>query len=376
MRSRVLLEALAADHAVHVAVPIAADEERANAVALAQVVPVRVHELDGSAHRGHALRKAACWLRGRSELLARRWSPRAKAAAAAMASRLDPALVVADSSFVLPVLPGDGRPLLLHLHNVESAVFARAGGVARPFVERVMRRLEARTIARAERAAIRRARMTVTVSEPDRELVRAMVPGAEVVTVPNSIGLQRLSLQPLPPPGPLRLLFIGKLDYPPNLEAVTELVEQHLPALRAAFPGLVVRIVGGGAADRVAELGRVPGVEAMGAVDDVLPHYRASHAAYLPIRSGGGTRIKILEAWALGLPVLATAIATEGLVAQDGVHFRRFETVEQGVAALREVAAGQGALLRSEGRTLVEAHHSQSTAVARLREITAALLAG
>jgi len=113
----------------------------------------------------------------------------------------------------------------------------------------------------------------------------------------------------------------------------------------------------------------------VGPVDDLVRHYRASHAVYLPIRSGGGTRIKILEAWALGRPVLATEVAAEGLAAENGVHFRRFETVDQGIAALRDVLAGQSTQLVTAGRILVERHHSHRAAIARLGELTAAMLA-
>jgi glycosyltransferase involved in cell wall biosynthesis len=279
---------------------------------------------------------------------------------------------VLDSTFVLPVWDHGGN-ILLHLHNLEHTMFARDDGVARSFTDRWTRWIEARAIRSSEERALAFSQVTVTVSDDDRRRALALRPNARVEVVPNSVDLERLPLLPPAPPGPPRLLFVGGLDYPPNLEAVTELVEQHLPALRAAFPGLRVRLVGrDGGHD--ARFRGADGVEVIGRADDLLPHYRDSHAVYLPIRSGGGTRIKILEAWALGRPVLATRVAAEGLGVQDGVQLRTFETVDAGVAALREVLAGQGAKLVAAGRAFVEQHHSHRAAIARLREIVAAML--
>lgn len=376
IRSRVLLEAMAPGHRVHFAAPIGTADERQNATALAQQLGLVVHELSpATGPRGGLWRKAAHWLRGHSELLARRWGPGANAQIAALLQQHAFDLVAADSSFVLPVLPTRAPRLLLHLHNLEGAAIARAGGGDRTFGERCSRFVDSACMANDERAAIRRAALTVTVSHLDRTGVLAMVPGANVACVPNSVDLDRLPLLGPVPAGPPRLLFVGTLDYPPNLQAVVELVERHLPALRAAFPGLRVRLVGRDDAGHGARFRDVEGVEVIGPVDDLLLHYRDSHAVYLPIRSGGGTRIKILEAWALGRPVLATQVAAEGLGTEDGVQLRYFETVEAGIAALRDVLAGQGTPLVAAGRAFVEQHHSHRIAIARLRECVASLLA-
>ena len=382
LRTRVLLEALRAAgeradaDVVHVVVPVADEAARATAKAFAQAMAVRVHEVAVPAlPRPDFARKLRSWSRGRSELLLRRWGEGAGPAVAGIAASLRPDLVVVDSSFVLPIVPRAPVPQLLHLHNLESSVFARAGAAGRGFAERVTRAFEARTIAAAERQALRTAAAVVTVSEVDRALALALAPGANVVAVPNSVDLERLPLLPPPsPPSPPRLLFVGTLDYPPNLEAVRELVFEHLPVLRAAFPGLVVRLVGRDDGGALAAFRGHEGVEAVGPVDDLLPHYRDSHAVYLPIRSGGGTRIKILEAWALGRPVLATAVGAEGLGGGDGVHWRQFESPQQGVAALRDVLAGQTATLVANARRFVAERYSHTAAVAALRAVVRSLL--
>jgi glycosyltransferase involved in cell wall biosynthesis len=375
IRSRVLLEALAKDHVVHVAAAMATDADRANADALGAAFGLTIQPIPAhAAPRAHLAQKLHHWLRGHSELLARRWAPGAAAAVAELAARRPFDLVVADSSFVLPVLPRGPAPLLLHLHNLESSVIGRRDGVARGFGERTTRRIEGARMAADERTALRRAALTVTVSELDRMAALAMAPDANVHCVPNSVDVDSMPLQPPPDAGPVRLLFVGTLDYPPNLEAATELVERHLPALRTSFPGLCVRLVGRDDGGHGARFQGLAGVERVGPAADLAPHYRASHAVYLPIRSGGGTRIKILEAWAFGRPVLATTIAAEGLGGAEGPVCRRFETVEQGVAALREVLAGDGPALVAAGRAFVERQHSHRAAILRLRELVGTLL--
>ena len=236
--------------------------------------------------------------------------------------------------------------------------------------------MEARGLRSCEQRAIAGAQLTVTVSEHDRALALQLVPNARVASVPNSVDLERLSLLTVPAPGMApRLLFVGSLDYPPNLEAASELVERHVPALRRVFPELTVRLVGKDPQGHGARFQGVPGVEVIGPVDDVVEHYRDTHAVYLPIRSGGGTRIKILEAWALGVPVISTAVGCEGLPADDGVHLHRFETPEQGCAKVRAVMTGTADAMRHNGRQLVEQQFSHEAAIARMRELANDLLA-
>lgn len=371
VRSRLLLDALAADHEVHLAAATTSRRDWVDADALAAETGVTVHALPAvSAPHPTLHKKLARWLLGSSELVARRWAPQAASRAAAISDAVRPDLCVVDSTFALPVSIGSRQ--VLHLHNLESAMFARADGQSRGMTDRLTRHFEARGLRNWERSAVNKALLTITVSDHDRALVREMCPGARVETVANSVDLERLPLvDECAAKAPVRLLFLGSLDYPPNLEAVSELVMAHLPVLRAAFPGLTVRIVGKDPQDFGARFAGVPGVERIGAVDEVLPSYRDVHAVYLPIRSGGGTRIKILEAWAAGVPVLTTQVGCEGLPAVDGENLRCFATPEQGASVLGEVLRGQGRSLREQGRRLVEAAFSHAAARARLRALFA-----
>lgn len=375
IRSRVLLDALRADHEVHLCAAVANDEDQANAQALAAEAGIHVHALPAHEAPVASLpRKLANWLVGRSELVRRRWPAHAASELRAILARVGAALTVADSTFALPVL--GGRCQLLYLHNLEYSMFERIDDEPRSFSDRLTRRMEARGLRACEKAAIAEASLTVTVSEHDRSLALGLVPDATVEAVPNSVDLDQLPLLPAPDRAAApRLLFVGSLDYPPNLEAVIELVERHVPVLRERFPELTVRLVGKDPQGQGSRFVGVPGVEVVGPVEDIVAHYRDTHAVYLPIRSGGGTRIKILEAWALGVPVLSTAVGSEGLPAEDAVHLHRFETPQQGADKLANLLADESGGLRRNGRELVESQFSHTAAIARLQSVVSSLLA-
>ena len=367
IRTRLLLDALRSVGEVHLCAPVSNHQERADAQYLAQAIGVFAHELDArpGAYPGK-LSKMANWLRGESDWLSRRWTPASKATVSQLLRTFRFDLVVADGSHTLPLLHRFDAPLLFHLHNVESAILDRPPAQPMSLRARVVRRMERKRTARIEAESLRRAVISVTVSDLDRQSALRLCPSARIVTVPNAVEGELSPIGSTPKQGPLRLLFVGRLDYPPNLEAVTELVERHLPVLRREFPGLVVRVVGedsSGATERL----RRDGVEFLGRVSDLLPHYAESHAAYIPLRSGGGTRLKILEAFSMGLPVASTAVGAEGLDAKDGVHFRKFETPDEGVAALRELLGERRDSYVAKARALVQATHSRSSALAALR---------
>jgi glycosyltransferase involved in cell wall biosynthesis len=371
IRTRVLLTALRRLGPVAVAAPWTGREaERAQRLAAETGGPV--HALPAREDRPSPWRKVGCWARGRSEILERRWGAGAAAEVRALLRAQPIDALVVDSSHSLPLLArAPDVPLLVHFHNVESALLGRREAVRRPPREWMARRVEASCAARVEGRAAARARLSITTSERDRELLRALAPGAAIEVVENSVDLARLLPLPASAPDPLRLLFVGSLDYAPNREAVEELLRDHLPVLRRAFPGLQLTIVGRDARGDLTRAARAQGVEATGAVPDVVPYYRAATACYLPLRSGGGTRVKVIEAFALGRPVLATAVAVEGLGVRAGEHFLSIERPADGVAALQRLRAdGAGAMVQ-RARALVERRWSHAAAVDRLVRLIA-----
>lgn len=180
--------------------------------------------------------------------------------------------------------------------------------------KRVVRRIDVGRWARLERAAAA-SHPTFVCSDLDRARLDGRT---HVVANPA----------PAPPPGFVRapdparpvLLFVGSLTYDPNTDAVAHACRDILPLVRAARPDVVLRVVGRGGAAAVAALAGTPGLELVGEVDDLAPELAAAHLAVVPLRFGGGTRVKILEAFAHGLPVVATPIGAEGLPVTSGVE--------------------------------------------------------
>lgn len=215
-----------------------------------------------------------------------------------------------------------------------------------------LRALVMRQVRRDEAAVIRRAAATVACSELDAAAFRAMAPAARLEVVPNGVELPSTPRRPAPPGA--HLLFLASLDYVANVEGLAHLVDHIVPHLR---PGVVVDVAGsngGPAVDAIIARGG-DRVRYLGYVADAAATMRGSAALLVPLRTGGGTRLKVLEAFAHGVPVVTTTKGVEGLpvvagrdafVADDPADFaasahRVLDDPEQGAA----IAANARALV-------------------------------
>lgn len=165
------------------------------------------------------------------------------------------------------------------------------------------------------------------VSEEDRRLLLAANPRLQVDVIPN--GVDTRIYQPLPQEGTSpTLLFVGKMSYSACSDAVLYFHREMLPRIRRMVGDVQMWIVG---TDPPLEVMRLDGdgVHVTGRVDDVVPYYRRSSVCVVPLRVGGGTRLKILEAMALGRPVVSTSVGAEGLDVVDGEHILIADSPEQ-----------------------------------------------
>ncbi len=220
--------------------------------------------------------------------------------------------------------------------------------------------LQARKLARYETHLLQRVDGVVVVSSQDARALQALVPHLHPLVVANGVDVARYL--PPPPEGVDRdlLVFSGTMSYRPNVDAVLWFAREVWPRLKARRPQLRWRIVGRDPLPRVRRLERiVPGVEVTGTVEDARP-WIAQGAVYVaPLRVGGGSRLKLLEALALERPVVATGLAAEGLELEPGVHYLRADDPEafaQAVLSLLGDPQRARALGRA-GRALVEARY-------------------
>ena len=219
----------------------------------------------------------------------------------------------------------------LDLDDVESVARRRVAGLYRAYGEVALAEGEeqqAAHIQALEDWALRFFHRVYVCSAADRESPLARGATAEVRVLPNTV---RLASAPLPrrEGEPFRFLFVGTLGYYPNEDAVRFFCIQVLPLLRAAARRpFRVEVVGTGASPAVRQLECLPEVRVVGAVPDVAPYYAAADAVIVPIRAGGGTRIKLLEAFAHRRPVVSTTLGVEGIDARAGEHLLVGDTPE------------------------------------------------
>ena len=211
-------------------------------------------------------------------------------------------------------------PFIVDCHNVYSEVARRTGEGSRRLLHRAYLAHEAHLLTGAEERAAQAATAILAVSDRDaRYFARGGC--ARVYVAPNGVdtayyrSVRRASTATDP-----TILFVGTLSWAPNVSAVQFLARVVLPQVQQRFPFARLRVVGADAPPEVMALQALPGVEIAGRVPDMRPHLRDAHLLAVPLDAGGGTRLKILEAFAAGLPVVSTAIGAEGLLAVPDEH--------------------------------------------------------
>ncbi len=204
---------------------------------------------------------------------------------------------------------------------------------------------------RAYEAAILRASdAVVAVSEADAAALRALAPGVEVAVVPNGIDLD--AYRPAPDVGPASgaLVFTGKMDYRPNIDAALWFGHEVLPLITARAPHARFQVVGMNPHPRLDALRAHPAVEITGAVDDTRPFIRQGAVYIIPMRVGGGTRFKALEAMAMARPIVSTTLGIEGFPVADGRELLLADTPDAFAAAVLRLLDGSAAGLEQRRR--------------------------
>jgi glycosyltransferase involved in cell wall biosynthesis len=272
------------------------------------------------------------------------------------AGRFD--LVHLDTVGLYPYAAGFGAtPLALTHHNVESDMMAARATREQQPLKRWYFGLQAGKLARLERAAAAEARVNLVVSDLDGERLRRIVPGCAVRTIANGVDIEYFRPGPGARPAPRSLAFVGGMSWYPNRDAMQFFAREIWPRLVAADPSWKAVIVGQNPPPEVLAAVRAGTFEAPGFVDDVRPWFDAAAIYVCPIRTGGGTRLKILDALAMAKPLVATKFAVEGLGLTANEHYLCAETPSEFVAALERLAADpvlRAMLSRNARRIAVE----------------------
>jgi len=279
----------------------------------------------------------------------------------------------------IPLLPR--VPTVLFQHNVEHMIWRRIADLERRPLRRALLEIEAWKMRQAERRACTAADLVVAVSDDDCQRLHALAPRSRCVAIPT--GVDTAYFRPSTAREvPRRLVFTGSMDWFPNEDAILYFVDAILPRIRAEIDDISLTVVGRNPSARLRAAVEPAGVTVTGTVDDVRPYVDEAALYIVPLRAGGGTRLKIFEALSMGKAVVSTRVGAEGLAltaGRDVVIADEPDAFAASVVALLRDPARRLAIGRA-GRQLVQSryswervssefeHHCQS--VARIRRAT------
>ena len=244
-----------------------------------------------------------------------------------------------------------GAASVLFQHNVEALIWQRHTEVARNRLTRAYFREQWRRMRNFEREQCLRFDRVVAVSPQDLRLLEEDYGVVDGTAVATGVDVEHFRpTMPGHPRMPLELVFTGSMDWLPNEDAVRYFVGEVLPRIRTRLPDTKLTIVGRNPSPAVTALTRDPAIHVTGRVSDVRPFLERGSVFVVPLRIGGGTRLKMYEAMAMEIPVVSTSIGAEGLPVRDGEHLVIADDAESFAAAvvgLLQDPARQQALAQS-----------------------------
>lgn len=261
-------------------------------------------------------------------------------------------------------------PMVLVEHNVESDIAKRRYVLAANPMHKLRDWLSWQKLLLYERKWVGRFSVCVAVSEKDATKLREMAPSTDVYVVPNGVDVQHFT-----PRGTERevdtLLFFGTLSYGPNRDGLLWFCDEIWPRIRQVRPQAKLDVVGLDPPAAVRELETRPGVRVTGFVPDIRSKLWSATATVVPLRLGGGTRLKILEALAAGCPVVSTTIGAEGLSLADGAHYLLADTAEVFAGRVVDLLGSPELrqMLTERGHRIVKEQHDWSMIARRLESV-------
>lgn len=308
---------------------------------------IELHEVVPSRGAGRLLAYGAARASGVPDALARGVSPELARGARRLAADPECGRVIADGPIAAAALArlARKRPVIYNAHNFESGFRhdLDASGLGSP-----------RALQRFERGLLERAAESWMVSEADMEAARELYPTARLRYVPNVVDVRAIRPVREPAPEP-NTIFVANFAYEPNRNGLAFLLSEVFPRVWSQLPDARLMLVGAGL-DRSPSAD--PRVQALGFVDDLAGVYARARVAVVPLLQGGGTPLKLIEALAYGLPVLATPRAVAGLDVHDGADCIVAEGADAFASALAEILGGGAPELGLRGRKLAEERYS------------------
>jgi glycosyltransferase involved in cell wall biosynthesis len=206
-------------------------------------------------------------------------------------------------------------PTALFQHNVETVLWQRKAKLEIRWIDRLISKIEYAKMRRFEPAQVRRFHHVIAVSNADRDAMKTMVDASHISVVPTGVDLGQYRYDPNAVPASPLVVFTGSMDWEANIDGVEFFCKEIWPLVLAKVPAARFRIVGRDPHPRVQKLAS-DSVEVTGSVPSIVDHLRQAAVFVVPLRIGGGTRIKIYEAMAVGKAAISTTVGAEGLDVQ------------------------------------------------------------
>jgi glycosyltransferase involved in cell wall biosynthesis len=278
--------------------------------------------------------------------------------------------IVCDFLFPAVSLP-DLRSATVFQHNVEAMIWRRHAQHGRTPLHRWYFRGQYKRMLVCEGNVCRTAKTVIAVSRADALAFEREYGLVDVPWVPTGVDVDYFE-PPVDPPRHADIVFVGSMDWMPNIDAALWFSQEILPAIRAVRPETSVAFAGRTPTAEVSALAkRIPGVQVTGTVPDIRPWLHGALLSIVPIRIGGGTRLKIYEAMAAGCPVVSTTVGAEGLDYTDGGNILIANTPPQVAAACLKLLGDPPARLRlgSDSRNFVSANYSWGSVTSRFEQV-------
>lgn len=321
-----------------------------------------------------------------------------KQALAQILSEQDFDVVQVESIHLMGYLPilraATRRPrVICDWHNIESELMQRYSEREPNLLRRTYAQRTARQLGTLEQQAMHDFDVHVVVSQRDRERLLKLNSASSISLIENGVDSANYSDQEVEKAHAAwrvqnsesvggdgvrpaareanRIVFVGSMDYHANIDGVVDFAHEVWPAIRERHPELVFTIVGRDPVAAVRQLATIPGVGVTGTVADVRPYYREALASIVPLKVGGGSRLKILEAMAAGVPVVSTTLGAEGLEVRHVENILVADTITQLRDAITRVVENEELRrqLSDAGRVLVASRYDWETLGANLFEV-------
>ena len=280
-------------------------------------------------------------------------------------------LIHAETFYVMPHIPRTEIPVLLVEQTVEYLVYKHYVEERAPLFMRPLLWIDIFKLRFWETYYWKRAKKVVAMSDSDKRQMRELVHGLDIDVVPNGIDIDYFSEKERKEAHPQRILYVGNFSWLQNIEAVEILTSTVWTKIKKEIPKAKLWIVGMNMTDEIRALQEREDIEITEGIPDIRDAYRKASVLVAPIEGPGGTRLKVLEAMASGLPVVTTPVGAEGLGVKDGKHaliksnYKELATSAVKVLKNEKLAKNLG----ESGKKFVEKNYSWSTNAGLLDKI-------